>query len=109
MFAVESALDELARQLGLDPLEFKAKNIIGPGEQILSPGGEEEDPHTASYGLDQCVSIVRRAQTEPWEAAPDGWLVGEGAALAMIATGPPGGHIADAKASLLPTAASISP
>jgi CO/xanthine dehydrogenase Mo-binding subunit len=28
--------------------------------------------------------------------------VGEGTALAMIATGPPGGHIADAKASLLP-------
>jgi CO/xanthine dehydrogenase Mo-binding subunit len=102
MFAVESALDELARQLDLEPLEFKAKNIIGPGEPMLSPGGEEEDLHIASYGLDQCVSIVRRAQTEPWDAAPDGWLVGEGAALAMIATGPPGGHIADAKASLLP-------
>lgn len=28
--------------------------------------------------------------------------MGEGTALAMIATGPPGGHIADAKASLLP-------
>ena len=102
MFAVESALDELARQLDLDPLEFKAKNIIGPGEPMLSPGGEEEDLHIASYGLDQCVSIVRGAQTDPWDAAPDGWLVGEGAALAMIATGPPGGHIADAKASLLP-------
>ncbi|MBK3579760.1 molybdopterin-dependent oxidoreductase [Streptomyces sp. MBT65] len=102
MFAVESALDELARQLDLDPLEFKARNIIGPGESMLSPGGEEEDLHIASYGLDQCVSIVRRARTEPWEAAPEGWLVGEGAALAMIATGPPGGHIADAKASLLP-------
>ncbi|MFJ5305159.1 molybdopterin-dependent oxidoreductase [Streptomyces sp. NPDC088350] len=102
MFAVESALDELARQLDLDPLEFKEKNIIGPDEPMLSPGVEEEDLHIASYGLDQCVSIVRRAQAEPWDAAPDGWLVGEGAALAMIATGPPGGHIADAKASLLP-------
>lgn len=28
--------------------------------------------------------------------------MGEGTALAMIATGPPGGHLADAKASLLP-------
>ncbi|MFI6551350.1 molybdopterin-dependent oxidoreductase [Streptomyces prunicolor] len=103
MFAVESALDELARQLDLDPLEFKAKNIIGPGEPILSPGGEEEDLHIASYGLDQCIAIVRRAQAEPVsQLPPDGWLVGEGTALAMIATGPPGGHIADAKASLLP-------
>lgn len=103
MFAVESALDELARRLGLEPLEFKQKNIIGPGEPMLSPGGEEEDLHIASYGLDQCLGIVRHARTEPASGhVPDGWLVGEGAALAMIATGPPGGHIADARAALLP-------
>ncbi|MFJ9821705.1 molybdopterin-dependent oxidoreductase [Streptomyces sp. NPDC101151] len=104
MFAVESAFDELARRLGLDPLEFKARNIIGPDEPMITPGGHEEDLHIASYGLDQCVDIVRRAQAEPGAGrpAPEGWLVGEGAALAMIATGPPGGHIADAKATLLP-------
>lgn len=75
MFAVESALDELARQLDLDPLEFKAKNIIGPGEPMLSPGGEEEDLHIASYGLDQCIAIVRRAQAEPASQLPRtaGW------------------------------------
>ncbi|MER7675276.1 molybdopterin-dependent oxidoreductase [Streptomyces sp. NPDC096934] len=103
MFAMESALDELARELALDPVEFKKRNIIGPGEPMLSPGGEEEDLHIASYGLDSCVDIVRRARAEPVaEGVPDGWLVGEGAALAMIATGPPGGHIADARVSLLP-------
>ncbi|MEU6450709.1 molybdopterin-dependent oxidoreductase [Streptomyces sp. NPDC046979] len=103
MFAVESAFDELARRLGLDPLEFKARNIIGPGEPMVTPGGHEEDLHIASYGLDQCLAIVRSAQQEPAaEPVPDGWLVGEGAALGMIATGPPGGHIADAKATLLP-------
>ncbi|MFJ4742490.1 molybdopterin-dependent oxidoreductase [Streptomyces sp. NPDC088775] len=102
-FAVESALDELARELGMDPLDFKAKNIIGPGEAMITPSGEEEDLHIASYGLDQCLAIVRRARTEPvGEPVPEGWLVGEGAALAMIATGPPGGHIADARAALLP-------
>ncbi|MFE6664576.1 molybdopterin-dependent oxidoreductase [Streptomyces sp. NPDC057697] len=103
MFAVESALDELARELGMDPMEFKAKNIIGPGEAMITPGGEEEDLYIASYGLDQCLAIVRRARAEPArEPVPEGWLVGEGAALAMIATGPPGGHIADARAALLP-------
>ncbi|MFC9759356.1 molybdopterin-dependent oxidoreductase [Streptomyces sp. NPDC056921] len=103
MFAVESALDELARELGMDPLEFKAKNIIGPGEAMITPGGEEEDLYIASYGLDQCLAIVRRAQAEPaTEPVPENWLVGEGTALAMIATGPPGGHIADARAVLLP-------
>ncbi|NEA99087.1 molybdopterin-dependent oxidoreductase [Streptomyces sp. SID13726] len=103
MFAVESAFDELARQLGLDPLDFKARNVIGPGGTMLTPGGHEEDLHIASYGLDQCVGIVRAAQARyADEPAPEGWLVGEGTALAMIATGPPGGHIADARAALLP-------
>ncbi|MFF3447837.1 molybdopterin-dependent oxidoreductase [Streptomyces sp. NPDC002667] len=106
MFAMESALDELARRLGLDPLRFKAMNIIGPGEPMITANGEEEDLHIASYGLDQCLDIVRRARAEQAdpgaEPVPDGWLVGEGAALAMIATGPPGGHIADARMSLLP-------
>ncbi len=103
MFAVESALDELARKLGLDPLDLKAKNVIGPGEPMITAGGEEEDLHIDSYCLDQCVGIVRRAQARySDEPAPEGWLVGQGAALAMIATGPPGGHIADAKAALRP-------
>ncbi|MFI5855754.1 molybdopterin-dependent oxidoreductase [Streptomyces parvulus] len=104
MFAVESALDELARRLGLDPLEFRARNVIGADEPMVTPGGHEEDLHIASYGLDQCVAVVRRAQAQTGAGAPapEGWLVGEGAALAMIATGPPGGHIADARAALLP-------
>lgn len=32
---------------------------------------------------------------------PEGWLTGQGTAMAMIATGPPGGHYADATVSLL--------
>ncbi|MGW3391903.1 molybdopterin-dependent oxidoreductase [Streptomyces cinereoruber] len=102
-FAVESAMDELARRLGMDPLVFREKNVIGPGEGMHSPIGEEEDLHIASYGLDQCLSVVRRAIAEDTgaEEVPEGWLVGQGTGLAMIATGPPGGHYADARVSLL--------
>ncbi|MFG3040797.1 molybdopterin-dependent oxidoreductase [Streptomyces sp. NPDC048330] len=102
-FAVESVMDELARRLDIDPLAFREKNVIGPGEGMHSPIGEEEDLHIASYGLDQCLSVVRRALDEDrgTEEAPEGWLVGQGTALAMIATGPPGGHYADARVSLL--------
>ncbi|WP_404829855.1 xanthine dehydrogenase family protein molybdopterin-binding subunit [Streptomyces arboris] len=32
---------------------------------------------------------------------PDGWLVGQGTGMSMIATGPPGGHFADATVKLL--------
>ncbi|MER7845851.1 molybdopterin-dependent oxidoreductase [Kitasatospora sp. NPDC096077] len=102
-FAVESAMDELARRLGLDPLEFRERNVIGPGEPMHSPGGEEEDLHIASYGLDQCLQVVRDALADDRSAAdaPEGWLVGQGFAMAMIATGPPGGHFADATVTLL--------
>ncbi|MEU3312218.1 molybdopterin-dependent oxidoreductase [Streptomyces sp. NPDC006662] len=102
-FAVESAMDELARRLGMDPLVLREKNIISAGEPMVSPIGEEEDLHIASYGLDQCLGVVRRALAEDTssEEVPDGWLTGQGAAMAMIATGPPGGHYADARVSLL--------
>ncbi|MGP8303759.1 molybdopterin-dependent oxidoreductase [Streptomyces inhibens] len=102
-FAVESAMDELARRLGIDPLVFRERNIIGPGERMISPGGEEEDLRIASYGLDQCLKVVRDALAEDRSAgdAPEGWLVGQGAAMSMIATGPPGGHFADATVALL--------
>jgi CO/xanthine dehydrogenase Mo-binding subunit/aerobic-type carbon monoxide dehydrogenase small subunit (CoxS/CutS family) len=102
-FAVESAMDELARRLGIDPLVFRERNIIGPGDPMVSPGGEEEDLHIASYGLAQCLQVVRNAIAEDRSAedAPEGWLVGQGTAMSMIATGPPGGHFADATVKLL--------
>ncbi|MFF9149070.1 molybdopterin-dependent oxidoreductase [Streptomyces sp. NPDC014861] len=102
-FAVESVMDELARRLGMDPLVFRERNIIGPGDAMHSPIGEEEDLYIASYGLDQCLAVVRNAIAEDRSAeeAPEGWLVGQGTGMAMIATGPPGGHHADARISLL--------
>ncbi|MEV8314717.1 molybdopterin-dependent oxidoreductase [Streptomyces sp. NPDC059900] len=101
-FAVESAMDEMARRLDMDPLAFREKNIIGPGDAMVSPIGEEEDLHIASYGLAQCLGIVRKAIAEDRSAddVPPGWLTGQGTAMAMIATGPPGGHYADATVSL---------
>ncbi|MFC9329765.1 molybdopterin-dependent oxidoreductase [Kitasatospora sp. NPDC057015] len=102
-FAVESAMDELARRLGIDPLVLRERNVIGPGEHMEGPLGEEEDLHIASYGLDQCLGVVRNALAGDTSAelAPEGWLVGQGFAMAAIACGPPGGHIADATVKLL--------
>ncbi|MFE2977532.1 molybdopterin-dependent oxidoreductase [Streptomyces sp. NPDC059258] len=105
VFAVESVMDELARRTGTDPLVFRERNVIGPGEPMLSPGGEEEDLEIASYGLDQCLQVVRdaiqRHGDESADDVPDGWLVGQGTGMSMIATGPPGGHFADATVKLL--------
>lgn len=101
VFAVESAIDELARRLGLDPLAVRERNIIRAGDPLITPAGHDEDLSVASYGLDQCLDVVRAARTRPAPPVPPGWLVGDGAALSMIATGPPGGHVADVTVSLL--------
>ncbi|MER7400023.1 molybdopterin cofactor-binding domain-containing protein, partial [Streptomyces sp. NPDC000151] len=84
VLAVESALDELARRLGLDPLALREKNVVRPGEPLVGPLGEEADLHLAGYGLDQCLDLVRRARAEPAPPAPDGWQSGEGLALSML-------------------------
>jgi putative selenate reductase molybdopterin-binding subunit len=100
-FAVESVLDELARRLGIDPVTMRERNVVRSGEPLLAPGDHAEDLTIASYGLDQCLEHVRAAAATPVPPVPDGWRVGDGMAIAMIAAGPPGGHYADATATLL--------
>jgi putative selenate reductase molybdopterin-binding subunit len=95
IFAVESAMDELARRLGIDPFELRRINVIRPGDAILSYGDDPDDVEIGSYGLDQCLDLVQAALARGNGAvAPDGegWCVGTGMALAMIETTPPHGH-----------------
>ncbi|WP_150462185.1 molybdopterin cofactor-binding domain-containing protein [Nesterenkonia ebinurensis] len=109
LFAVDCAMDELARQLGRDPLEFKAANIVGVGEELF---GQDADVQVDAAGLHQCLEIMaRQLRTEPLSDAeldrceqrlaeerhgypsPGGdWHLGVGTAVAMIDTAPPNGH-----------------
>jgi len=103
-FAVESAMDELARRIGMDPIEFRARNVVQPGDPMISTGSDEgHDVEYGSYGLDQCLTLVKDAIDRggglPAPASAD-WLVGQGIALGMIDTAPPGGHFADAGVAL---------
>jgi CO/xanthine dehydrogenase Mo-binding subunit/aerobic-type carbon monoxide dehydrogenase small subunit (CoxS/CutS family) len=103
LFAVEAAIDELAKRLGLSPFEMRRRNIIKPGDPMLSPPGPAHaDVLYGSYGLDQCLDLVERAmQAEaPTTGLSADWLTGDGIALTMIDTVPPDGHIADATISL---------
>ena len=102
-FAVESAMDEVARRIGIDPVEFRRRNVIRPGEAATPADPADADVDTASSGLDQCLERVaaalgqKKATDQP---APAGWLVGEGSALTMIHTAPPHGHLAETQAAL---------
>ncbi|MCQ1955731.1 molybdopterin-dependent oxidoreductase [Arthrobacter sp. zg-Y826] len=114
IYAIESAMDELARGLGMDPLDFRRRNVVAQGDRMVSTAPEPaEDVHYGSYGLDQCLELVstamaagrQRPETSGAELSVSsddagGWLLGEGTAVAMIDTVPPRGHISHAKISL---------
>lgn len=104
IFAIESALDELALTLGIDPFELRRRNAVRPGDPLM-PHHEipEHDLVWGSYGLDQCLDLAQDALTRGnGVRAPDGWAVGEGMAVAMIATMAPFGHISHVTVTVRP-------
>ncbi|KRD05272.1 aldehyde oxidase [Mycobacterium sp. Root265] len=101
MFAIESAMDQLADRLGVDPFEFRRRNVIVPGDRFVDSHVLDDDLTFGSYGLDQCLDLAEGAlRAGNGVAAPAGWRVGEGMAVAMIATIPPRGHFAEAAVSV---------
>lgn len=55
-FAIESAIDDLAEKLGMDPFELRLKNVVKPG-QIL-PNGQIA---SSDCGIYECMEAVRDA------------------------------------------------
>ncbi|HUI24368.1 MAG TPA: xanthine dehydrogenase family protein molybdopterin-binding subunit [Nitrososphaerales archaeon] len=53
IFAIESQMEELARKLGMDPLEFRLRNMLVPGKKNATSAVMD-----ASCGLSQCVEKV---------------------------------------------------
>jgi CO/xanthine dehydrogenase Mo-binding subunit len=70
-FAVESAMDELARQLGIDPIDIRLKNILRPGE----PG-----PMGMPAGAIGYAETLEAARAHPHYSAPLGSNQGRGIA-----------------------------
>ncbi|WP_066040520.1 molybdopterin-dependent oxidoreductase [Herbiconiux solani] len=95
VFAIESAMDQLAIDLGIDPFELRRRNAVRPGDPLVASHVEGDDLIFGSYGLDQCLDLVQQALEQGnGVEAPVGpqWSVGVGMAPAMIATMPPRGH-----------------
>ena len=53
IFAIESQMEELARKLGMDPLEFRLRNMLVPGKKNATSAVMD-----SSCGLPQCVEKV---------------------------------------------------
>lgn len=104
-FAIECAIDDLARLLGIDPFTIRRKNMIRPGDWIESVWKDPSDVDFGSYGLDQCLDIVE-AELRGGGGSPkphgEEWAEGTGIALAMLECGPPTEHRSGAQMMLLP-------
>ncbi len=103
-FAIESALDELADLLKIDPIELRRKNVIGPADKMESIWKESSDLTMGSYGLDQCIDAIEKALASGRGLTkPDGeeWLEGSGIALSMLDCVPPTEHRSASEVALL--------
>ena len=60
-FAIESAIDELGRELGIDPFTMRRKNMARAGDSLYSIWPGPDDTKVGSYGLDQCLDYVEKA------------------------------------------------
>jgi putative selenate reductase molybdopterin-binding subunit len=94
-FAVECAIDELAKQLGIDPFTMRRKNMVRSGDPLHSIWPDPDDSEIGSYGLDQCLDFVEEALASGrGEKKPAGseWLEGKGIAIHAQDCAPPTEH-----------------
>jgi CO/xanthine dehydrogenase Mo-binding subunit len=87
-FAIESHIDELARQLGIDPLAFRLKNVIHEGDLLTN-----KDLQTAVGAEEVLMALAGHpGWTSPAPTPGSGLLRGRGLALGSWAggTGPAG-------------------
>ena len=103
-FAIECAMDELARLLDIDPFTIRRRNVVKPGDTVESIWAEPTDASFGSYGVAECLDIVERELARgngvPRPAGDD-WAEGTGVALAMLECGPPTEHRSGAQMKLL--------
>jgi putative selenate reductase molybdopterin-binding subunit len=106
LFALESHMDEIARGLGMDVIEFRRKNWVKVGDGIniaphLGEGEKEtvaEVPEILSSALAECVELGQRAiqwhrRNDPeWRVVPEKPYLrrGLGMAVCMHGTAIPG-------------------
>jgi CO/xanthine dehydrogenase Mo-binding subunit/aerobic-type carbon monoxide dehydrogenase small subunit (CoxS/CutS family) len=107
-FAIESAIDDLAKLLGIDPSTMRRRNMIQAHDPVHSIWPFPHDGVIGSYGLDQCLDFVEKAlasgRGEP-RPAGDEWLEGRGIAIHAQDCAPPTEHRSEAHMSLLASGA----
>jgi putative selenate reductase molybdopterin-binding subunit len=105
-FAIESAIDELAKLLGIDPFTMRRRNMIQAHDPVHSIWPFPHDGVIGSYGLDQCLDFVEEALSSgrgERKPAGDEWLDGRGVAIHAQDCAPPTEHRSETHIALLPS------
>lgn len=98
VFALERAMDHLAAELGMDPIELRRKNLLGPGEFPYDVGTESAqvpvvyDSGAYEAGVDRALEVGRyqewrELQRQERAKGEDGRLIGIGLACYVMLTG----------------------
>jgi len=70
---------------GLDPAEFRRRNLIREGDAPDNASGEPTEVSTVSLGTGECLDLVEKALASGrGDVAPEGWLTGTGLAVALL-------------------------
>ena len=84
IFALESAVSELAEKMGMDPTLIREKNMIREGDPFIAYDGS---PTATSCTLDQCMERAKEMigwdEKYPRKELPNGKVRGVGVAMAM--------------------------
>ena len=100
IFAVESAVNELAQELGVDPVWLREKNMVREGQRMASYYGEV----TESCALDRCLSDVKRRigweENAPVKDLGNGKILAYGIGMSMQGSGISGVDVGSARIKL---------
>lgn len=87
LFAVESTVNQLAEQLGMDPCEIRMKNMVQQGQQFALYYGET----CTSTALDRCMETAKKMMDwdtkYPRKVLENGHIRSVGVAMAMQGSG----------------------
>ena len=100
IFAVESAVNELAGRLGMDPVELRLKNIVREGQTMPAYYNEPASACALDKCLAKCAERFGWAEKYPVRDMGDGKIRAAGVAIAMQGSGISGVDVGSATIKL---------
>ncbi|MGF0033045.1 xanthine dehydrogenase family protein molybdopterin-binding subunit [Bariatricus sp. SGI.154] len=87
IFAVESAVNELADRLGMDPVELREKNMVREGQVMPAYYGEQTNSCALDRCLERAASMIGWKDKHPCRDMGNGKVRSVGIAMAMQGSG----------------------